>query len=50
MDGDISCDKDTLAIIVDVSNKERVDNQSFMDCGYVIKIDHHKPLMLLLKI
>ena len=24
------CDKDTLAIIVDVSNKERVDNQSFM--------------------
>ena len=43
MDGEIECDKDTLAIILDVSNKERVDNQSFVDCGYVIKIDHHKP-------
>ena len=43
MDESVVCDKDTLAIIVDVSNKERVDNQSFMDCGYIIKIDHHKP-------
>lgn len=41
--GDMEIDKDTLAIILDVSNKERVDNQSFFKCGYIIKIDHHKP-------
>ena len=43
MDNEEKLDKDTLAIILDVSNKERVDNQSFNDCGFVIKIDHHKP-------
>ena len=36
-------DENSLAIIVDVANKERVDNQSFNKCGYIIKIDHHKP-------
>lgn len=36
-------DKNTLAIILDVANKERVDNQEFNNCGFVIKIDHHKP-------
>lgn len=43
MDEEIKLDKNSLAIIVDVSNKERVDNQSFNKCGYIIKIDHHKP-------
>lgn len=43
MDSGFLPDENTLAIIVDVSNKERVDNQSFFDCGYIIKIDHHKP-------
>ena len=49
MDESVVCDKDTLAIIVDVSNKERVDNQSFMDCGYIIKIqtNYHKCSALL---
>lgn len=35
--------KKTLAIVLDVSNAERVDDQSFLDCDYIIKIDHHKP-------
>lgn len=43
MDGEIECNKEMLAIILDVSNKERVDNTQFMNCGYIIKIDHHKP-------
>lgn len=43
MDNNMVFDKDTLAIILDVANKERVDHQGFMDCGYIIKIDHHKP-------
>lgn len=43
MDTDIKVDKNTLAFILDVSNKERVEDQSFFDCGYIIKIDHHKP-------
>lgn len=43
MDEEIDLDKECLAIIVDVANKERVDNQAFNKCGYVIKIDHHKP-------
>lgn len=43
MDAPEKLDKDTLAIIVDVSDAPRVDNQSFNDCGYIIKIDHHKP-------
>ena len=43
MDEEIELDKNSLAIIVDVSNAERVDNQSFNKCGYIIKIDHHKP-------
>lgn len=42
MDENEDLDKETLAIIVDVSNKERVDNQGFNNCGYVIKIDHHR--------
>ena len=43
MDSEPVIDLKTLAIIVDVSNEDRVDNQSFRNCGYVIKIDHHKP-------
>lgn len=43
MDEKIKVNLDTLAIVVDVSNKERVDDQSFLNCGYIIKIDHHKP-------
>ena len=43
MDEEIDLDEKALAIIVDVANKERVDNQSFNKCGYIIKIDHHKP-------
>ena len=43
MDEEIELDEKSLAIIVDVANKERVDNQSFNKCGYIIKIDHHKP-------
>ncbi|MGL5379127.1 DHH family phosphoesterase [Clostridium sp.] len=43
MDKNEDVDKNTLGIIVDVSNSPRVDNQSFLNCGYVIKIDHHKP-------
>ena len=42
MDEEIELNKDSLAIIVDVANKERVDNQSFNKCGYILKIDHHK--------
>ncbi|MGL5820781.1 MAG: DHH family phosphoesterase [Sarcina sp.] len=34
---------DTLAIILDVSNKERIDNQEFKNAGFIIKIDHHEP-------
>lgn len=43
MDNEIDLDENSLAIIVDVSDKHRVDNQSFNKCGYIIKIDHHKP-------
>ena len=43
MDKGIEINKDCLAIIVDVANKERVDNQSFNNAGYIMKIDHHKP-------
>lgn len=43
MDNKVEIDKDTLAIVCDVSNKERVDNQDFLKAGYIIKIDHHKP-------
>ena len=43
MDKEIEINKDCLAIIVDVANKERVDNQSFNNAGYIMKIDHHKP-------
>ncbi|WP_297435796.1 bifunctional oligoribonuclease/PAP phosphatase NrnA [uncultured Clostridium sp.] len=43
MDNDFNVDKDTLAIVLDVSNKERVDNLSFENAGFIIKIDHHKP-------
>lgn len=43
MDQEIDLNEKSLAIIVDVANKERVDNQSFNKCGYIIKIDHHKP-------
>lgn len=43
MDNDFEIDSDTLAIVVDVSNKERIDNQSFENAGFIIKIDHHKP-------
>ena len=42
MDEEIELDEKSLAIIVDVDNKERVDNQSFNKCGYILKIDHHK--------
>lgn len=42
-ESEVEIDKDTLAIILDVSNKERVDNQSFIDAGFRIKIDHHEP-------
>ena len=43
MDESETLDKDTLAIILDVGNASRVDNQEFNNCGYIIKIDHHKP-------
>lgn len=43
MDKEIKLDKNCLAFILDVANKERVDNQTFNNCGYIIKIDHHKP-------
>lgn len=43
MDKEITLDKSCLAFILDVANKERVDNQTFNNCGYIIKIDHHKP-------
>lgn len=43
MDEQIDLNENSLAIIVDVANKERVDNQSFNKCGYILKIDHHKP-------
>lgn len=43
MDNEVEINKDTLAIVCDVSNKERVDNQDFLKAGYIIKIDHHKP-------
>lgn len=43
MNNDFEIDSDTLAIVVDVSNKERIDNQSFENAGFIIKIDHHKP-------
>lgn len=36
-------DKSCLAIILDVANAPRVDDQSFNQCGYIIKIDHHYP-------
>ena len=43
MDESTKLDKDTLAIILDVGNAPRVDNQEFNNCGYILKIDHHKP-------
>lgn len=36
-------DENCLAIILDVGDSYRVDNQSYKDCGYIIKIDHHRP-------
>lgn len=40
---EIELGKNTLAFILDVGDSYRVDNQSYKDCGYIIKIDHHKP-------
>lgn len=39
----IKLDKSSLAVILDVANAPRVDDQSFNDCGYMVKIDHHYP-------
>ena len=33
--------KDSLAIVVDTSNKERVDDDRFLNAKYIVKIDHH---------
>lgn len=43
MNANEKLDEYTLAIILDVANAPRVDNQEFNNCGYIIKIDHHKP-------
>ena len=32
-----------LAILLDIGDAHRVDDQSFAECGYIIKIDHHHP-------
>lgn len=40
---EVKISSDTLAIILDVSNEERIDNQSFKNAGFTIKIDHHEP-------
>lgn len=39
----ILLDKNCLAIILDVGDSYRIDNQDYKKCGYIIKIDHHKP-------
>ena len=39
MDESEELDKDTLAIILDVANAPRVDNQEFNNCGYILKIE-----------
>ncbi|MGL4741604.1 MAG: DHH family phosphoesterase [Sarcina sp.] len=39
----IEISSNSLAIVLDVSNKERIDNQNFKDAGFIIKIDHHEP-------
>lgn len=36
--------KGSLAIVVDVSNVERLDDQRYINADFVIKIDHHPPL------
>ncbi len=38
-------DESWLAIILDVGDAPRVDDQSFKKCGKVIKIDHHRPFV-----
>lgn len=40
---EIVLDEKCLAIILDVGDSYRVDNQDYKKCGYVIKIDHHRP-------
>lgn len=40
---EVKLDKNSLAIILDVGNEPRVDDQSFNGCGYILKIDHHYP-------
>lgn len=39
----IELGENVLAVILDVGDSYRVDNQSYKDCGCIIKIDHHKP-------
>lgn len=36
--------KDSLAIVLDVSNVERLDDQRYKTAKFIIKIDHHPPL------
>ena len=43
MDAGVEVDANTLAVILDVGNAPRVDDQSFTKCGYTLKIDHHHP-------
>ncbi|MGL4797823.1 MAG: DHH family phosphoesterase [Cellulosilyticaceae bacterium] len=40
---EVTLDEKSLAVILDVANAPRVDDQSFNDCGYILKIDHHHP-------
>ncbi|MEF9960690.1 MAG: bifunctional oligoribonuclease/PAP phosphatase NrnA [Niameybacter sp.] len=37
----VNINKDCLAILLDIGDAHRVDDQSYSECGYVIKIDHH---------
>ncbi len=36
--------EDSLALIVDTANQERVDDQRFNLCKQIVKIDHHLPV------
>lgn len=39
----VSIDENCLGIILDVGDAHRVDDESYKECGYLIKIDHHQP-------
>lgn len=38
---DIPIHKNSLAIVLDTANSQRIDGSSYVNCPYLVKVDHH---------